>query len=301
MTQVIIPETSIERIYPSENDVGNGPYNGVRGTEPNIARQVGTSMFNGIISNVDGNGISLGIGGFEIINYSDDSLIVTFSLGRANINGYFINCVSTNTIPLSLDADKTLYVYLTLVKTGGIVNEGFDPDGALKIVASETPVALRGFVPLYILQTSDVGILNIDDKIQTSQILDMREHALRTPLTDHFVRPAWDGGCVISGFVQTESAIANPPLTIDTKIHNARNADDIDFENSPIWFKHTFGEPIYCTVIRSGILTTATFPATWDYPGRFRFKVAGDFVSELPYPPSTPSGIADNNWIISDW
>lgn len=171
MTQIIIPETSIERIYPSEEDVGNNAYNGVRGTEQNIAKGC-QPVRNGIISNRDGAGVSLGEGGFNMQTPTPGSLTVTFNLGVAYINGYYINCVVANTVNLVLDASKVLYIYLKLVKAGGIVNNGGDPDGALKIVSSETPTAINDYVPLYRVET---------DATEVISLIDIRPRALGIP------------------------------------------------------------------------------------------------------------------------
>lgn len=171
MTQVIIPANSIERIYPSENDVGNGAYNGVRGTEQNIANSC-RPMRNGIISNRDGAGLSLGEGGFDMQAPGLATFTVTFNLGVAYINGFFINCIAADTVDLVLDSEKILYVYLKLVKAGGIVNDSGDPDGALKIVSSETPINIDDYVPLYRIETDDTEVI---------EYVDLRPRAMGIP------------------------------------------------------------------------------------------------------------------------
>ena len=307
MPEAIIPGTSINRIYPTENDVSNIPYGGVRGTEQNIATNIMAGQRNGILSNRDGAGISLGEGGFDLQPTSPASLSVTFKLGIANINGYYINCVAANTVAIVLDASQVSYVYLKLVKVGGIVNDELAVGGALKIVSTLTPTSLNDYVPLYRITTDGSGVTSSVDirpralGIPTPLDLNLGQGGSPIEIRGIILPAGFDAFNVLSGLIYSTIAVSGKPGIkaengVDAPINSETNvAPDI-----PV--------PLGSNIFQIRLKMPTTFkPGLY---GGYEIRVqgeAGNYLTTNIKNPTvngsmfTPSNDLRATWMLADW
>jgi hypothetical protein len=120
MTTVNMAFADFERIYPTENDIAFGNYNGVNGSEVNFSNSLNwRRKRNCILPNLDGSGFPTNLGGFAVS--LDTGLNVRVAKeGRAFISGRYIQTLAGTYYTVPVDATKDTYLYLQLNVSGTV-------------------------------------------------------------------------------------------------------------------------------------------------------------------------------------
>lgn len=169
MPDIIISATTIERMYPTENDVSNIAQDGLVGTEDNVAiNQAVQNPRDGVLPDLVSGVPQATTEGFELA-FTPSSLAIQIKRGRAYIQGFFINQLSGVTMDTTVDAapagqELINHIYLKLRKTSGIIDGSF-PLGidVVPVAPGTAPVQPANSIKINEVTTDDTEIISIRD------------------------------------------------------------------------------------------------------------------------------------------
>lgn len=235
-----------ERIYPTQNDVADVPYNGVNGSEINFSRNLHWRYpKNCILADLDGGGLPDDLAGFEV---SDVGILdIDVSRGRAYISGRYIEMLAGADIgPITLDDERDNYIYLQL-QVSGIV--GTTPPAVIKTV----PVVHAAVVTPPV--DSVLLALVITDGGDITDLIDLRPSQFNIPTNFLTTTAQTSGSEVFTDYVAVKVPDIGPVSSFGGQILiNPQNNSSVTFR----WKVEATGPNLVRSATGTGAATSSS-------------------------------------------